>query len=231
MVRRDHLFVSSADGGLYDTRKPDWHKGPPCARTTSSSTGRSILLKQFKATWRARHHSNYPVAFLTDDGELFSARNASKNNLGRILSSIRSRARDGWRVVGVGQCHGSMDDEPGDMNDQCANCNKNLGRGGLSGQKIFHQALDPQALRLRSTNRLANVYIAHFLLQLLDPVGVAERAELFVGSPPWAFCSGRERSGSSGTCSNISACRSRRQSPRRCPGGVPRLGLLHLLLE
>jgi hypothetical protein len=123
---RDHLFVSSADGGLYDTRKPDWHKGPPVRQGYQQFHREINTPEQFKATWRARHHSNYPVAFLTDDGA-FLCEECTKNNLGRILSSIRSRARDGWRVVGIGQCHGSMDDEPGDMNDQCANCNKNLG--------------------------------------------------------------------------------------------------------
>jgi hypothetical protein len=51
---KKHLFVSSADGGLYDTRKPDWHKGPPIRQNFQQYHARIFNVKDFKATWRAR---------------------------------------------------------------------------------------------------------------------------------------------------------------------------------
>jgi hypothetical protein len=126
-IDKSHLFVSSTDGGLYDTRKPDWHKGPPLRQNFQRFHTRIYNVKDFKATWRARPYANYPLAFLTDDGAAL-CENCTQKNLARIISSIRGRAGDGWQVVGVAQCHGDGDDpEMAENNTQCANCNKNLG--------------------------------------------------------------------------------------------------------
>jgi hypothetical protein len=40
----------------------------------------------------------YPIFYLCDDGECLSY-NSVKNNYRQILSSVRSKHNDGWRVV------------------------------------------------------------------------------------------------------------------------------------
>jgi hypothetical protein len=123
---RKHLYVSD-DGDLYDTRKADWHRAP--LRKGFQTFHREISnIAQFKATWRARHRSNYSLAFLTDDGAAL-CEECVKNNLSRIISSVRSGDRDGWRVVGVATCHGDPDHHE-EYHAQCANCDKNLGELG-----------------------------------------------------------------------------------------------------
>jgi hypothetical protein len=124
---RKHLFVGN-DGDLYDTRKPDWHRGPPLRKGFQAFHPRIDNIAQFKATWRARHQSNYQLAFLTDDGAALCEQ-CVKDNLSRVASSVRNGDRDGWRVVGVAQCHGDPD-EVEDYHTECANCNKNLGELG-----------------------------------------------------------------------------------------------------
>jgi hypothetical protein len=121
---RKHLFVGH-DGDLYDTRKPEWHKGQPIRKQYQYFHTDIQNLANFKSTWRARHNSNYPLAFLTDDGA-YLCEKCVQDNLARIMSSIRGNDRDGWRVMGVGQCHGDTD-EPQEYHSQCAHCNKNLG--------------------------------------------------------------------------------------------------------
>jgi hypothetical protein len=123
---RKHLFVSSTDGGLYDTRNKDWHKGPPIRQNYQRFNPRINNVNEFKSTWRARHMSNYPLAFQMSDGELMCEK-CVEDNLRQIINSTKFRHNDGWCVVGVGQCHGGGDDEPEDYHSQCAQCNKNLG--------------------------------------------------------------------------------------------------------
>jgi hypothetical protein len=123
---RKHLFVSSADGGLYDTRKPDWHKGPPVRANYQKYNARIFNVNDLKSTWRARHMSNYPLAFQLSDGALMCEK-CVEDNLRQIINSTKYRHNDGWRVVGVGQCHGGGDGEPEEHDSQCAQCNKNLG--------------------------------------------------------------------------------------------------------
>jgi hypothetical protein len=123
---KKHLFVSSADGGLYDTRKPDWHKGPPLRQNFQQYHARIFNVKDFKATWRARGFSNYPLAFIMSDGEAMCekcvAREPSPDH--RLNQAAEQRR---WAVVGVSACHGGDDAEEG---TQCAQCNKNLGELG-----------------------------------------------------------------------------------------------------
>jgi nitrite reductase/ring-hydroxylating ferredoxin subunit len=125
---RKHLFVSSADGGLYDTRNKDWHKGPPLRQNFQQFHTRIFNIKDFKATWRARHNSNYPLAFILSDGAAMCEKCVA-DNLRQIIDSTRQRHNDGWQVVGVSQCHGDPEEEA-DYHTQCAQCNKNLGELG-----------------------------------------------------------------------------------------------------
>jgi hypothetical protein len=124
---RKHLFVGH-DGDLYDTRKADWHKGPPLRKGYQYFHREINKLPEFKSTWRARHQSNYSLGFITDDGAVLCEK-CVEENLQRIMRSIRDGDRDGWRVVGVGTLHGDPDEEA-DYHTQCAHCNKNLGELG-----------------------------------------------------------------------------------------------------
>jgi hypothetical protein len=121
---KKHLFVGH-EGDLYDMRKPDWPSGQPLRKGYQYFHRQINNVAQFKATWRARHGSNYPLAFLTDDGAAL-CETCVKENLPRIMSSIRGGDRDGWRVVGVAACHGDADQEE-ECHAQCAHCGNNLG--------------------------------------------------------------------------------------------------------
>ena len=44
----DHLFVSSTDGHLYDTRKPEWHKHAPLRKDYSIICGNAPYLNKTK---------------------------------------------------------------------------------------------------------------------------------------------------------------------------------------
>jgi hypothetical protein len=124
---KSHLFVSSADGGLYDTRKPDWHKGPPIRPNFQQYHARIFNVKDLKATWRARGNSNYPLAFIMSDGEAMCEKCVA-DNMRQIINSTSQRSNDGWAVVGVSQCHGSGEDN--EESAHCAQCNKSLGELG-----------------------------------------------------------------------------------------------------
>jgi hypothetical protein len=123
---KKHLFVSSTDGGLYDTRNKNWHEQPPLRQNYQKFHREISTPEEFKATWRARHYSNYPLAFWVADGELLCEQ-CVKDNFRRILSSIRNGAGDGWRVTGVTNCYGSQVVDPEEPHAECANCNKVLG--------------------------------------------------------------------------------------------------------
>jgi hypothetical protein len=120
---REHLMVSSTDGGLYDTRKPNWHMGPPIRQNYQQFFPRINNVAEFKATWRARGNSNYHLAFILSDGEAICEKCVA-DNIRRIIDSTRTQSNDGWRVVGVASCHGGDENEDG---AQCVQCNKNLG--------------------------------------------------------------------------------------------------------
>jgi hypothetical protein len=123
---RKHLFLSSTDGGLYDTRNKNWHSEPPLRQNFQRFHREITTPAEFKATWRARHYCNYPLAFWVDDGELLCEQ-CVKDNFRRVLASLRSGANDGWRVTGVTECHGSQVVDPEEPHAECSNCNKVLG--------------------------------------------------------------------------------------------------------
>lgn len=122
---RSHLH-SSIDGGLYDTRKPEWFKGPPLRHNYQRFHSEINNVNDFKATWRARGMANYPLAFMLSDGA-FMCEQCVQENLRRIIDSTRTKSNDGWRVVGVGQSHGATDEPAGDEDATCVHCGKNLG--------------------------------------------------------------------------------------------------------
>lgn len=97
-----HLFVSSSDGGLYDTRKPSWHKAP-ALRAIYCRTFREISnTMELRATIRNGAFAwpgGYPMYFITSDGAALSFDTVQKK-LRQIAWSIRHKSNDGWRVVG-----------------------------------------------------------------------------------------------------------------------------------
>lgn len=91
--------LSTFEGDLYDNRtnkvirhKYEWH-----FREISNT-------QQFKATLRAGAYAwpgGYPLFFLLSDGATLSFEALQeKSTLRAVLSSIREKANDGWRVVG-----------------------------------------------------------------------------------------------------------------------------------
>lgn len=100
----EHLFVSDADGALYDTRQPEWHKRPPL-RAIYQRTFRKIETPaELKATLRAGPWvwpGGYPMFLVMADGEALSFQ-AAHEQLAELLAAFKSPDRfDGWRVVGT----------------------------------------------------------------------------------------------------------------------------------
>lgn len=99
----DHLFTSSSDGGLYDTRLPQWHKEKPLRAVFCRTFSQIENTLQLRATLRAGSHAwpgGYPLYFITDDGGALNFQTV-KANLRSVCSSIRDKCGDGWRVVAV----------------------------------------------------------------------------------------------------------------------------------
>lgn len=99
----EHLFVSSSDGNLYDTRVPDWHKKPPlhrdyCRTFLTIKTGAQLraTLRNGGAAWPGGD----TVALYTRDGEMASipALCADKLALWSALYDIRTK--QSGRIVG-----------------------------------------------------------------------------------------------------------------------------------
>lgn len=101
MKLSEHLFESSTDGGLYDTRVPQWHKQPPLRARYSWHHGKIKTVSEFKATLRAGAYAwpgGYPLYFVTSDGAALSFKTARKE-FRSIAASIRDKSSDGWRVM------------------------------------------------------------------------------------------------------------------------------------
>src|SRR5262245_57973103 len=119
MSKPDHLFCSSTDGALYDTRLAAWSKAAPL-RAVFSRHCRSIdTAAEFKATLRAGPYAwpgGYPLYLLTSDGAALCF-DCGRREIRQILPAIRERLRDGWRVVGCDI------DEGSETGLYCEHCN------------------------------------------------------------------------------------------------------------
>jgi len=98
-MRPEYLFVSSADGALYDTRRKNWSTQAPLrpqyARPCHSIAGTGDL----RATLRGgAFYPGYGIVFHTSDGASLCPACVRKEYR-QISASIRARASDGWRVV------------------------------------------------------------------------------------------------------------------------------------
>lgn len=112
-----HLFLAH-DGALYDTRDSAWSHKPPLRASYSGHARQVATVGQFKAALRAGSHAwpgGYPLAFVTHDCALLCFK-CGRREFRQIADSIRSNARDGWRVVACEIMHGEESD------DSCEHC-------------------------------------------------------------------------------------------------------------
>ncbi len=98
----EYFMSSSCDGGLYDTRKPNWSAKalrPVFQRTFS----RIENTQQLRATLRNGEYAwpgGYPMFFITSDGAALHF-DCVRKNLRLVSDSVRNNLRDGWQVVAV----------------------------------------------------------------------------------------------------------------------------------
>jgi hypothetical protein len=94
-----HLFICD-DGGLYDTRQPDWSAKP--IRANYKRYSRNIEnAGHLKAALRSGQYAwpgGYPMYFITSDGAALSF-DSVRENLCSVLWAMKNKADDGWRVV------------------------------------------------------------------------------------------------------------------------------------
>jgi hypothetical protein len=101
MTRPKHLFVSSCDGALHDTRDSNWSANP-LRKIFSRTFSRINTVAEFKATLRAGQYAwpgGYPMFLICSDGAALHF-DCAKENARQIMESIATKANDGWRVVG-----------------------------------------------------------------------------------------------------------------------------------
>ena len=97
---REHLFVSSCDGALHDTRAPDWPRHPLRANYQKTFS-RIKTVAEFKATLRNGQYAwpgAYQMYFITSDGAALSF-DAAKAEARQIIRAIVDKDFSGWRVV------------------------------------------------------------------------------------------------------------------------------------
>lgn len=99
----EHLFVSDSDGGLYDTRRPDWSKGPPIREKYCWHHRNIQTTHQLKACLRAGPAAwpgGYEILYIASDGALLCTK-CVLGNLRSCLWSIKNECSDGWRITAV----------------------------------------------------------------------------------------------------------------------------------
>lgn len=111
-----HLFVSSCDGALHDTREQDWHKKPLRQRFRFHHTAIHTMT-EFKATLRAgAWPGGYPLYLICSDGAALCFKCARKE-VRNILEAIDRKDGSGWRVV-------ACDINYEDCDLHCEHCSK-----------------------------------------------------------------------------------------------------------
>ena len=117
----NHLFVSSGDGALYDTRVPQWHKQAPLRANYNRSHSEIRTVADFKAALRAGAYAwpgGYQMFLICSDGAplcFACARKEARN----VLSAIDRKDGSGWRVVAC-----DINYEDTDM--RCEQCSESI---------------------------------------------------------------------------------------------------------
>lgn len=96
-----HLFVSSTDGAMHDTRAPNW-SAKPLRAIYSRHYSRINSTLELRATLRAGAYAwpgGYPLYFVTSDGAALSFDTVRAEYL-QCARAIRDKLNDGWRIVG-----------------------------------------------------------------------------------------------------------------------------------
>lgn len=100
MTLSTHLFCSSTDGALFDTRMDGW-QSHPIRPVYSMTYGAIDDTHKLRATLRAGAYAwpgGYPLYFVTSDGAALSF-DAVRDNYALCAASIRDKNDDGWRVT------------------------------------------------------------------------------------------------------------------------------------
>ena len=118
----DYFMVSECDGGLFDTRKPNWHKMPALrpeyGKIKWDCKGDNMALKaaiRTKHTWPG----GYELFGICDDGGVLCC-NCMRENYQQIAYSRRHKINDGWRIVAI-DCAVNYDSLI-----YCEHCNKTI---------------------------------------------------------------------------------------------------------
>lgn len=122
-----HLFVTSGEGHLFDTRIPDWHKHPPLRPAYSYTFHEIKTLAQVKATIRNGAFAwpgGYPLYFITQDGAALCFDCAHKE-FRQVAWDYLNKASTGWRIVGCEINY--VNNEDGEL--ICDHCNKRIESG------------------------------------------------------------------------------------------------------
>lgn len=99
----NHLFVSSCDGNLYDTRVERWSEKPPLRANYNRGHNRIETVADLKAALRHGKFTDlggYPLYFITSDCDTMSFESVLEN-LASVMDSVATKSRDGWRVIAV----------------------------------------------------------------------------------------------------------------------------------
>lgn len=98
----NHLFVSSIDGGLWDTRVDGWHTASPLRPNYHRHHAEIRSVTDLKATLRVGEYTwpgGYPLYFVASDGEALSF-DSVRENLREVMQAMADKHdRSGWRVV------------------------------------------------------------------------------------------------------------------------------------
>jgi|SRR5215472_6618663 len=116
-----HLFTSSSDGHLYDTRVNGWSHLAPLRRNYRRTFARIRNVPEFKATLRNGAYAwpgGYPLFFITSDGAPICF-DCARKELRNIYSAIHDHRSDGWRVE-------ACDINYEDADCYCDHCSKRI---------------------------------------------------------------------------------------------------------
>lgn len=103
MTLPDYLFVSSCDGGLYDTRVPNWSHNAPLRAIYRRTFAEITNTLQLRATLRAGPYARpggYPLVFLCVDGECLAFETVREEYRQCARSLREPSCCDQWRIVG-----------------------------------------------------------------------------------------------------------------------------------
>jgi len=122
----EHLFISSYDGALYDTRDQEWSTRPSLRPNYSRHHREIGTVADLKASLRAGQFvfpGGAEMVYLTADGACL-CHGCTRDNLREIIPAIRTNAmRSGWAVGAT------MIDSETDARIECDHCGREISPG------------------------------------------------------------------------------------------------------